>query len=148
TPGDLASVKARVQTPAICLIVVGILNIFWALYMLANGILWTVAPDFIINAEKRFSPALQNQAATPDQLQMQGIIVSYPVAILAFVASVLPILGGIRMLSLKSYALSVCGAVSAMVPCLSCMACCGVGEGIGIWALVVLLNPDVKSAFQ
>jgi hypothetical protein len=146
-PGARERIKSRVQAPAICLIVMGILNLFLPLYMLANGILWTVAPDFIINAQKKF-PALQNQEATREEQQMQGIILSYPIAVFGFLASVLTIAGGARMLSLKSYALSVCGAISAMVPCLSCLACCGVGEGIGIWALVLLMNPDVKSAFQ
>ncbi|HEY7329172.1 MAG TPA: hypothetical protein VH592_16130 [Gemmataceae bacterium] len=147
-PGDRERIKGRVQAPAICLIVVGILNLFWALYMLVNGIAWTVAPDWIIESEKKLSPAFQNPNATREEQQMQGIIISYPTAVLAFVASVLPIVGGARMLSLKSYTLSVSGAISAMIPCLSCMACCGVGEGIGIWALIVLMNPDIKSAFQ
>ncbi len=147
-PDNLAAIKSRVQAPAICLIVLGVLNLFWALYMLANGVLWTVAPDFIIDAQKNMSPMLQNAAATPEQQQMQGIVVSYPWAVLSFLASVLSILGGARMMALRSYALSICGAISAMVPCLSCLACCGVGEGFGIWALVVLLSPEVKSAFQ
>ena len=148
TSGRLAQIKARVQGPAISLMVVGILNLFWVLYMLANGILWTVAPDFVIDAEKRWSAAFQNQGTSREQQQLQGMIISYPLAVLALVSSVLSIAGGLRMLSLKSYTISVCGAVAAMLPCISCLACCGIGEGLGIWALIVLLNPDVKSAFQ
>ncbi len=49
---------------------------------------------------------------------------------------------------MKSYALALCGAISAAIPCISATACCGLGEGIGIWALVVLLSPDVKSVFR
>ena len=34
------------------------------------------------------------------------------------------------------------------VPCVSCAGCCGVGEVIGLWALIVLLSADVRSAFR
>jgi hypothetical protein len=142
------SIKARVQAPAVCLIVVGILNIFWALYMLVNGIFWTVAADYIIAQEKQLLPGLQQQGADRNQMQMQGILISYPTALFAFVASVLPVAGGIRMLSLKSYSLALCGAISAAIPCISITACCGLGEVAGIWALVVLINEEVKSAFR
>jgi hypothetical protein len=145
---DPSDVRQRVQAPAICLIVVGILNLFGALYMLANGILWTVGPDFILDAQKNLPPAFQNPGAAREEQQMQGMLISYPIAFFGFLASVLPIFGGIRMMSLKSYALSICGAICAMVPCISCTACCGAGEAIGIWALVVLLKSEVKSAFQ
>lgn len=143
-----ARIKARVQAPAICLIVLGILNLFWALYLIVNGVAWAAAPDFLINAQKNLSPAFENSGATREEQQMQGIVVSFPLAFLALLSSVLSILGGFRMLSLRSYPLSICGAISAMVPCLSCMACCGVGEAIGIWALIVLVNEEVKAAFR
>jgi hypothetical protein len=145
---DPERIKARVQAPAICLIVIGILNIFWALYMVVNGFAWVFASDTLIQSQQKMFPGIHDKAETKEQQQMQGILVSFPLALFAFLASVLPIAGGLRMLSLKSYGLAVTGAVAAMIPCLSAMACCGIGEGIGVWALVVLLNPDVKSAFQ
>jgi hypothetical protein len=36
-------------------------------------------------------------------------------------------------------------SIVAMVPCLG--PCCIVGIPIGIWALVVLMKPEVKAAF-
>jgi hypothetical protein len=69
--------------------------------------------------------------------------------VLGLLAAILPILGGARMRSLRSYGLSVTGAIVTAVPCLSCASCpCGIGLIFGIWALVVLLNPDVKNAFR
>ena len=35
----------------------------------------------------------------------------------------------------------------AAIPCLSFLACCLIGEGVGIWALVVLFTPEVKRSF-
>jgi hypothetical protein len=37
-------------------------------------------------------------------------------------------------------------SVIAMIPCIS--PCCIVGLPIGIWAMVVLSKPEVKSAFH
>jgi hypothetical protein len=37
-------------------------------------------------------------------------------------------------------------AILAMIPCLS--SCCIVGLPLGIWALVVLSKPEVKSEFD
>src|SRR5262249_61811974 len=63
----------------------------------------------------------------------------------AALCALLTVLGGVRMLALKSYGLAVTAAVITAVPCISPSACCLLGEGIGIWALAVLLSPDVRS---
>ena len=153
--GDRERIKGRVQPPAIALIVVGILNLFFALYMLFNSIVTTVLSAEKLKAQQMaiyeaLPPAMREDASqkTPDEMKTQALLIHWPLTLFALLASVLPIAGGIRILSLKSYALGICGAICAAIPCLSITACCGVGEGIGIWALVVLLNADVKSAFR
>jgi len=40
----------------------------------------------------------------------------------------------------------VAASIIAMIPCVS--PCCCLGLPFGIWALVVLARPAVKSAFQ
>ena len=52
--------------------------------------------------------------------------------------------GALQMRSLRMYPAAVASAVLGMFPCTSC--CC-VTLPIGIWALVVLLKPEVKSQF-
>jgi hypothetical protein len=59
--------------------------------------------------------------------------------------SVLILVGALRMKKLRSYGLAVTGAIVALVPCIS--PCCVIGLPIGIWALVVLNKPEVKSQF-
>jgi hypothetical protein len=147
-PEDRGSARSRVQAPAICLIVVGVLNLFWGLYMVVNGVAWTVAPEYLSKSNKQMFGDVGGAGQTTQQQQMQGMLVSYPLAIVALVGSALPIVGGIRMMSLKSYGLAVTAAVTAAIPCVSGTACCGLGEGIGIWALVVLLNESVREAFR
>ena len=52
--------------------------------------------------------------------------------------------GAIKMLRLQSYGLAVAAAIIAMLPC---QCCCVLGLPFGIWALVVLNKPEVKSHF-
>ena len=49
------------------------------------------------------------------------------------------------MKTLKSYPLALTGSIVAMLPC-SC--CCVIGLPIGVWAVIVLLKPAVKLAFE
>jgi hypothetical protein len=53
--------------------------------------------------------------------------------------------GGVQLARRRTYPLAVLGAVAAMLPC-----SCGfvLGLPIGIWALVVLWNPQVRAAFE
>lgn len=46
----------------------------------------------------------------------------------------------------ESFTLSLIAVVLAMVPCVS--PCCWFGLPLGIWALMVMMNDDVKSQFK
>jgi GYF domain 2 len=54
--------------------------------------------------------------------------------------------GAIKMKKLENYGLALAASILAMIPCVS--PCCLLGLPLGIWALVVLLKPEVKSAFH
>ena len=54
--------------------------------------------------------------------------------------------GGLKMKSLENHGLAVATGVLAVIPCTS--PCCLLGIPVGIWALVVLSKPEVKSAFH
>jgi hypothetical protein len=154
-PPESSPVRQRVQGPAIGLIVAGVLNLFVALYLVVNTIYLLVTPaDAMLAQQKavyeKMFPAMKAELAkkTPAELKTQALLVNGPLTVLGFLASFLPVVGGIRMLGLKSYSLAICGAICAMIPCVSITACCGVGEAIGIWALVILMNEEVRSAFR
>jgi len=53
-------------------------------------------------------------------------------------------LGGFQMVRMQTYWLAVTAAILAMLPC---SAACVVNLPLGIWALVVLLNPEIRGAF-
>jgi hypothetical protein len=54
--------------------------------------------------------------------------------------------GAIKMKKLENYNLAMAASIIAMVPCIS--PCCLIGLPIGIWALVILLKPEVKTSFH
>jgi len=66
--------------------------------------------------------------------------------VVGLIMSVVIFMGAMKMKKLESYNFALAGTIIAMVPCIS--PCCLVGLPIGIWALVILMKPEVKSAFQ
>jgi hypothetical protein len=66
--------------------------------------------------------------------------------VIAILVSGLILVGALKMRRLENYNLAMAASVIAMIPCLS--PCCLIGLPIGIWAVVVLSKPEVKSAFH
>ncbi len=56
------------------------------------------------------------------------------------------IYASLKMKKLNQWGLCVAASIIAMIPCIS--PCCIVGLPIGIWCLVVLTKPEVKTAFH
>jgi hypothetical protein len=83
-----------------------------------------------------------------DKINQGGGVASVVVGVLGVLGAFLTIFGAIQMRGLRTYGLAMFGAVLAAIPCLSISACCGLGELAGIWAIVVLLNQEVKAAFR
>jgi hypothetical protein len=139
--------------PALFLMIVGGLNMLAPLYFVVNGVATAVAPPERLAESQAavariFGVKEELDKKTPDEIKSQGILWSVAGAVLTFLCSLLSILGGWRMYTLRSYGLSVVGAVAAAIPCLSISACCGLGEIVGLWAVIVLANPEVREAFR
>jgi hypothetical protein len=66
-------------------------------------------------------------------------------AFIGIAVAILIIFGALQMKKMRGWGLSLTAAIVAMVPCIS--PCCILGLPIGIWALVILLKPEVKAAF-
>lgn len=66
------------------------------------------------------------------------------VCLFAAALNALVLLGAIKMLRLQSYGLAFAACIVAMIPC-SC--CCVLGLPFGVWGLVMLNKPEVKSQF-
>lgn len=67
--------------------------------------------------------------------------------IIGIVLAGLTIFAGIQMQKLRNYSLVMAMLILNMIPCCN-SCCCVIGLPIGIWGLVILMKPEVKSAFK
>jgi hypothetical protein len=160
--GPDPAVRGRVTLPAILLIVVGVLNLVATLLVGGSGLVnLSKSPAELqkqqIELYKQMftDPDMQKQML--DQLEKQDPQTTYNEAVWGNVGAglfwlligLIVIFAGVRMMGLKSYSLAVFGSILAAIPCVSCPGgCCLLGQIAGIWALIVLLNTDVRSAFR
>jgi hypothetical protein len=150
---DDAGMRSRVQGPGIGLIVVGVVNVILGLIAGSFGAFYAAVPkDELEKMMLKQNPQLQDQMKQMGWTLQDFINVyvysGFTGGALGVVTGILAIVAGARMLALKSYGFAVFTSVLVALPCISCSGCCGLGEGIGIWALVVLLNEEVKAAFH
>jgi hypothetical protein len=66
--------------------------------------------------------------------------------IIGGIVGVVVLIGASKMQKLQNYQFALTASIVAMVPCIS--PCCVFGLPFGIWALVVLNKPEVKSQFS
>lgn len=55
--------------------------------------------------------------------------------------------GGMQMKGLKNYTMALVAAIVAVIPCFIPCPCCFIGIAAGIWAIIILIKPEVKAAF-
>jgi hypothetical protein len=117
--------RRRVQIPAAGLMIAGGIGLLAVGMTLAYALLRQPSP----------SPSVQ-----PTWAQIIPIVP----ATISLCLSLAVAMGGWHMANLKSYGLAMTGAALATLPC---SVGCILGLPMGIWALVVLLDPKVRSAF-
>jgi len=90
--------------------------------------------------------ASRQPSDAPTWVNMLSGTVGMVFAVIGILTSVLIFVGGLKMKKLESYGFAMAASIIAMIPCIS--PCCFLGLPVGIWALVVLAKPEVKSAFH
>ncbi len=140
-PGISESVvDSKLRVPAIGILITGVLGTGVSLYgviasLVGSGNKTDIPPGMPAEAER----LLKSYMSTMEAFTL-------PLNLLALILSVVTLLAGIRMLQRRSYTLVMTGVILGMLPCLS--ACCCVGLPFGIWALVVLSDPEVRNSFR
>jgi hypothetical protein len=132
-----ATAAAMINGPAIGLIVTGALGALGAVSGIIMNALGMTINQFGPNqGGPQFSKAINMFAGGA------GIVQS--IVHIALAAVIL--YGALQMKKLINFRLALATSILALAPCLS--PCCLLGLPFGIWALVVLNKPEVKSAFQ
>ena len=138
-PGAPASSQAStlVVGPAIGLIITAAVG---ALAQLAS------AAINILGAGAGMMGANQGQQDMPAWMHGLSGGIGVVFNVIGLIVSVVIFMGALKMKKLESYNFAMAATIVAMVPCIS--PCCFIGLPVGIWALVVLMKPEVKGAFK
>ncbi|MBW3597913.1 MAG: hypothetical protein KY475_11640 [Planctomycetes bacterium] len=151
--GDRAAASSKVAGPAIALIVIGVLNVLLALLGVVNNIRTMGADPAEIEAQ--FQPGqledLEQQGFDPQafvKFAQAGGAIGVVLNIIALIVGIVIIMGALKMKNLQSRGLAMTAAILAMIPFISPACCpCIIGLPIGIWALVAMNDPNVKTSF-
>jgi hypothetical protein len=130
-----------VKGPAIGLKVTAILNSVLALWSLLKLTLFRSDLSQLYSGIPQFNDPQVQQLLHLTHGPL-GIINS----LFSLAMSILVLIGAAKMQSLRSFEFAFAAAILAMIPCLT--PCCALGLPFGIWALVVLNKPEVKSQFS
>ena len=126
-------VKGRVTAPAIALIVVGVLGLLGSFYNVFHAL--TAEPEIDPNAPAFVQEMIKNSTG-PAATIVQVVFVIVNLVIIA---------GAYLMSRIQSWGMALTSTILAMINFGTC--CCILGIPVGIWSLVILLQPDVKAAF-
>jgi hypothetical protein len=133
-PTSMGSAAEQVNGPAVGLIVTAIIG------FLAQ------AAALLMNVMGVSFGAMQMRGRSEAWANMFSGTLGIVGGVLGMVVSGLILYGALRMKKLEDRGWAIAASILALAPCVS--PCCLIGLPIGIWALVVLTKPEVKSAFH
>lgn len=126
--------------PAILMMVLASLTILSSLYSLAMGGQQAEQLDKLFN-DPNIGRSLKDLRPFLEMASNRWL------NLIPLLLSGLVMFGALQMRQVKAYGLSLTAAIITAFPmCTTC--CCLFGMPIGIWAIVVLMKPEVKAAFQ
>jgi hypothetical protein len=138
-----ASAQSHVSGPATAMLVIGILfALVSAFGIVANLVGWSLGG---------FGQGAQGANIPPQMQRMMenmGGTLGVVFAVVQLALSCFYIFASTKLRKLESYGLVMTAAILCMLPCFTPSCCCVFGLPIGIWTLVVLSKPEVKSAFH
>ena len=136
--------KKLVQGPGIALIVSGAIGLLASLANLAQVLFGAAAQrEQIRQAFAEMPPEFQQMA---DFFEMMLGPLGIAMAAIGVLLGAFTIFSGVQMQRLRNFWMPLTASIFGILSCFS--GCCCVSLPIGIWALVVLMKPEVKSAFK
>ena len=137
-PGSSAAAREQVSAPAILLMVTAGLGVVMSLVGLAQSVMGgSQLPPELLN-----DPNFEKYLPLIQRAQSVGGFSN----VITLLLSGLTFFGALKMKNLENFGLSMAASIIAIIPCFG--PCCCLGIPVGIWALVVINKPEVKSAFR
>jgi len=142
--------------PALLLLVVAVLNLLVSGYLVVNAfVLQNFTTEQFRTQMRASNPNFDNQEKeleaggySLDKVKQMAELGCHGFGWGGLVVAMFIAAGAVCMLSMRYYGVAVLASFFAIIPCISGTACCCLGEIIGLWALVTLLNADVRAAFR
>ncbi|MFO0596465.1 MAG: hypothetical protein U0228_14205 [Myxococcaceae bacterium] len=144
-PAGSSSAQQELNVPGLLLMIFGALSALMAVWGLISSFLMSGESNAMLSKmmdDPNFPPAAKQMVAT--MMGSGGKAVILIVSLIRMAVSGLLVFGGFQMRNLKGYGLAMATAAIALLPC---NGCCCVTLPVGIWALVTLMKPEVKSQF-
>jgi len=145
----IARAKERIKTPAVLLLIVGIIAALVSLYNIVS--IFTLDQQFAnIEAQWDNDPNMKPQQKQ-DMKQMLNTYknvakVLVPVGVVCgLITATITIIGSVKIMNLKGKGLGTAGSILSMIPIVS--GCCCLGIPVGIWVLIAMGKPEVKAGF-
>jgi hypothetical protein len=142
---DRQAAAQRVKVPAIGLIISSSICI-------AEAILNLIQLPSAAEKMQQYQSMFQDNPQAQQLMQKIGGLATgpfgYAQVVLQIIIAILILVGAIKMKSLRSYEFAFAAAILSVLPCIN--PCCGwvLSLIFGIWAMVVLAKPGVKSQFS
>jgi hypothetical protein len=142
----------KVRAAGLAMIVSGVCSAFLTLLLM----LLTVVGDAQGDREtmRKFANFFGSMSADElermyEKSRTMNLVLTMSWSVLGLVACAAIVYGGMRMYQMRQWMAGMLGAILLIVPCLTPACCtCGLVMGVGIWALVVLLDKETKAAFR
>ena len=139
---------AAASGPGIFLIVIGILNLLCGLGGVGMALMFMAVPEETFEKALEQQPAerrkeMEQQGIGPKQLRTIYVYGGGGTGVLGLISGPLIVLGGIQMCRGRGYGLAMLASILSLFT-----GCCLLGQIAGIWALSVLMNPEVRAAFR
>lgn len=125
--------REKLAVPAILVIVAGALSIPGIIGVLLWNLLFAGASAMTSSGAGEAGCALLGGG-------FQILIGLIDMALCGFV-----IYGGLQLKNLGNWTMALIASILAAIPC--CTVCCLIGMPGGIWAIILLLKPEIKAAF-
>lgn len=146
--------ESKVNGPATGLVIYGVISSFLAFISAALAVLQIFGMNPIANNQQRQMEQMQGQMQGEEAEMLKNITnisnaVGGPIGAVTHTAvmivGIFTVLAANKMKKFQGHTGAMVFSVLACIPCTS--GCCLLGLPIGIWAIVVLVNADVKAAF-
>lgn len=138
----------KVKTPAILLLVSGIIS------LLTNVVGGSMFAFIYLGMKDELMTQLQNNPNQQQDVPIETLETIFNLygyggiasAVLGLIAGAFVIFAATRMMKLQGWGMALTAAIFSLIPCFQ--GCCLLSIPVGIYAMVVLLDSQVKTAFD